>query len=180
MRFFRTSILVLVILAAGAAIGFAQTASDSHDVNITIGNVFTLEVSAPGTAVALTTSAPPAGSAGLPVVGDTDSSKDLYYTLLSGAVQSIQASINTNIVPATVGYRLDLLANVLTGAHGTSSGTVVLSTTPTDIIDTISSVATTQTNGVVPSLTYTLVVTDSALLTPSTPTYTVTLTLTQL
>jgi hypothetical protein len=177
MRLLRTSILVALVLLAGAAVGFAQTADDSHDVSIDIVGVATLELNNTGT-ITLQTTAPTAGNAGDPVSGDTDATKNLHYTLLTSAAQSIQASIDTNINSAAVGYRLDMAATVNTGSHGTAAGTITLTTTDTDIITGINSVATGQTEGVVPDLTYTLVITDSTLLTIGTATRTVTITLT--
>lgn len=184
MRFFRTGILILVVLLAGAAVGFAQTATDNHNVEVTIGNVFTLEVEASGTAVALSTSAPPAGSAGSAVVGDTGS-KDLYYTVLSSvATNTITAEIGADIVEATTGYRLTVAAAVPSGAtHGVGSAAQTLSnTTPVTIISAIPSVATTRTNGTCPLLTYSLVIVNSADLDPAVAvdTHVVTLTLSQI
>jgi hypothetical protein len=173
MRFFRTGILVAVVLLAGAAIGFAQT--DTHDVDITISEIQAIEAEL--ASVVLTAGAPIAGN---PVSGDSDVT-DLYYTLLDDdATNTITASIPTDFTGG-VGlgtWHVEVAATTFAG-QGTSTGAQTLDDdAAVTIINAIQSVATTRTNGTCPFLTYTLVIDDSSGLTPVTnETRTVTLTL---
>jgi len=168
-------LLIGGLLVAGAVGVFAQTADDSHDITVAIAGVATLELNDTST-ITLSTSAPAAGSAGDPVAGDTDATKRLYYTLLTSAAQSIQASISA---AAPAGTSIDLVASNVLAANGTAvGGGITLSGTDQDIITGITSTATTRVLANVPLLTYTLQVDDPSLLVIGNSTVTVTITLT--
>ena len=177
MRFVRTGILVLVVLLAVAAVGVAQTADDAHDVTIAIAGVATLELN-DITTITLSTTAPAAGSAGDPVGGDSDNSKQIFYTLLTSAAQSITAEVDVDPPAGTV---LNLEASNVLAANGTAvAGGVDLTIAggAQDIITGITSTATTRVLANVPILTYTLSISNPSLLTIGNTTTTVTLTLT--
>ena len=172
MKIGRRALLTIVMLLAAAAMGFAQ--SDAHDILITINGVAALELNS-AAQISLTTQAP--ADAGDSVTGTSDSTKRLYYTLLTASPQSIQASITAGAVPG--GTSVDLVASNVLAANGAAAAAITLSGTPQDIITGISSTATTRADANVPQLTYTLQIDTPSLLTAGdSQTITVTLTLT--
>jgi hypothetical protein len=170
MRFLRTSILVALVLLAGAAIGFAQT--DNHDITIDIAGVAALALN-DGSTITLSTSA---GTPGDPVTGDTDATKRLYYTLLTSSAQTITAQVDA-LPPA--GTSISVVASGVSGNEGTPVvGGITLAVAPANIVNAVTSCATGTGGSDGAALTYTLNITDQESLVIGSSTITVTYTLT--
>ena len=151
--------LILAVLGAGSL--FAATSSASHDVTITVSEVVLMELNSTA-AISLTTVSPGVGNAGDDVTGQTDSSKRLIYTSLvaNSTTRKITAALDANLTQP--GVALTLTAVAPGGAtEGSSAGTKTLTTVAEDIITTIGSCATGNTDGTDgAALTYALSVTN--------------------
>ena len=169
--------VILLIVFTGIGSAFAATDTASHDVTITVSEVVLLELN-DSTGISLSTTSPGAGSAGLSVTGETDSTKRLYYTSLvsSGTTRTITAEIDSAIT--LPGLALQLSSTAAGGTEGSGAGAVTLSTTPQTIVSNIGSCATGNTASDGANLTYTLVVTDENALQVDATGQTVTVTLT--
>ena len=178
MRFFRTSILVLLVLLAGAAIGFAQT--DNHDIIIDTTGFAVLELSDNST-ITLDVS-PPTNPGDVPI-GDTDNSKYLFYTVLTpvASPQSINVEITNNSMPT--GTTLTVVVSDMGGAGGSAETAVdITDEAAHDIITAIPSTrtGTTAAPGSAPRLLYTLGVNPLTIVgTVASTTITVTFTVTE-
>lgn len=149
MRFFRTGILVLAVLLIGAVVGFAQ--QDSHTVTVDIGNVQVLEISNAGITL---NSGNPSAPGLSDFTGDTDSTTELYYTLLSSSTGTITAQVDV-LPPANTSLTIEAI-NV--AGYGSSAGVVTPVATATDyaIINTVPASIATGRAGAGPNLEYVL------------------------
>ena len=105
MKTLKTLSVVLLLLILPAA-AFAQSATDSHTVTITIPTIALLAVS--NTGVTLTITPPGADEEGLAPTGDSDNTTRLYYTSLVGATGhkiTVQET-GTDAIPGGVTLRL--------------------------------------------------------------------------
>ena len=175
MRFFRTGILVLVVMLAVAAVGFAQT--DAHDIDINITGFAVIDLS-DDTTITLSVTAPVLP--GDDPQGDTDSSKDLFYTVVTpvAAPQTISAQITAGGMP--VGTDLQLVVDNMGATSGAPAAFVTLDDTLShDIITAIASTASGRVAGApnAPRLNYTLVI-DPATIVSTAAVTTVTVTFT--
>ena len=154
MRFFRTGILILVALLAGAALGFAQT-TDQHDITFDVSGFGVIDLS-DDTAITLTVSPPT--NPGDPPTGNFDNSKRLFYTVLTGATYSVNAAI-TGGGTAPTGTHVEVVVDDFGTTSGTAAAAYTLDAVAGDVITAIASTASGRvavTNA--PRLTYTLVV----------------------
>jgi hypothetical protein len=178
MRLFRTTLLLVIVMLAGAAIGFAQT--DNHDIVIDTSGFAAIDLSDDST-ITLAVSAPTLP--GDDPTGDTDNTKYLFYTVLTqvASPQSINAQITNNSMPT--GTTLSLVVSDMGGAGGTAATTQDLTDEAAhDIITAIPSARTgrTASPGSAPRLLYTLGVNPATVVaTASNTTVTVTFTITE-
>ena len=175
MRFFRTGILVFVVLLAGAAFGFAQT--DAHDIDINITGFVVIDLS-DDTTITLSVTAPVLP--GDDPQGDTNNTKDLFYTVVTPVAtpQKVSAQITAGGMP--VGTDLQLVVDNM----GTTSGTPTAFVTLDDLAshDIITAIASTASGRVpaapnAPRLNYTLVI-DPATIVSTAAATTITVTFT--
>ena len=170
-----TGIFVVIALLGFAGGVMAQ----SHQINITIPTISLIDVSAPGTAVNFSVTAPALAGDAPTVTGSPNTDKQVYYTSLVGtglqreiqaAMASLPAGLNLNVAVAAAtggaGTRgsgtnadftsLDLVAkNVVTGIRScyssrTAGGAVTYSLTISDFSTLVTQVATDH------QITYTL------------------------
>ena len=173
MRFLRTGILVLVVMLAGAAVGFTQT-SVEHDIIFDVSGFGVIDLSDAGD-ITLTVSPPT--NPGDPPTGDSNSSKRLFYTVLTGTTYSVDAAITAGAVPG--GTSVDLVADDFGTTSGAPTAAITLSGVATDFITGIASTASgtvAATNA--PRLTYTLQVDTPASLDTADDATSITVTLT--
>jgi len=176
MRFFRTGILVLVVMLAGAAVGFAQT-FDTHDIVFDLSGFGVIDLS-DATDITLTVSPPT--NPGDPPTGNSNNSKRLFYTVLTDTTYSINAAI-TGGGSAPSGTHVELDVDDFGATSGGAAATYTLDAVAGDIITGIASTASGRVAVAnAPRLTYTLVVDTPASLdtTDDATSLTVTLTIT--
>jgi hypothetical protein len=170
-------VAVLLLAAVGA---FAQTATDTHTITITIAPIAAMELN-DNTDIAFTTTAPllagddPGPTALAPA---TDATKRLWYTAANLGATTRRITVGGS-VNAPAGTTLEVDAAVAAGA-GTDAGPRAVSTVTVDLVTGIGSVATGRTGADGAGLTYSFwVSTPASLVVGAVPTViTVTYTLT--
>jgi len=134
----------------------AQADQEIHNIALTIPEIVLLDIN-DATQISLNVTAP--ASAGNPPTGDTDNSKELWYTsILSGGTQRNITVESDAAVPT--GLTLNVAASTPSGGFGTvGTGTNVdLTTSAQAVVTGIGSCYTTRTGGNGSQITYTLTV----------------------
>ena len=175
MRFFRTGILILVVMLVGAAVGFAQ--AYAHDIDINITGFVVIDLS-DATTITLSVTAPVLP--GVDPQGDTDNTKDLFYTVVTpvASPQKVSAQITAGGMP--VGTDLQLVVDNMGATSGAPAAAVTLDDLAShDIITAIASTASGRVAGApnAPRLNYTLVI-DPATIVSTAAVTTITVTFT--
>ena len=173
---FISSILALGLIIAGT--GFAATDTATHSVSIEIQEVALLALN--NTTLVPLVSQNPAGGAGGEVEGDTDNTKQLYYTSVVATGTTRTISVYSDVA-APAGSTLSVTASPGSATNaGSTAGKIAIPVgvgLATDIITAIGSTATGAAAGAA-SLLYTLdVAATSSLETTAATTLVVTYTL---
>jgi hypothetical protein len=155
----------MFLVVAGFAFGQATDTAD-HEIQVNINHVALIELNDAGL-MTLTTSDPAA--AGDVFTGDSDSDRELYYTLLTASNGNIQAQLNNvgydTSPPAGTLLYLQATSTGGTGATGTVQPQITLDTTAQTIVGAIGTCYTGNAVDDGAQLLYTLSIDDPALVT---------------
>jgi len=172
MRARMRAIIVAALFIVVGGFAFAQTDTESHDVQINVVEVAMLDLNNL-TTVVLSTQDP--ANAGDAVSGSIDNAKRMFFTSLASGNRTVDARISAGSAPAGTGVSI-VASNVPAGC-GTASAAVTLTGSDQSFITGIGSCHTGLAPGI--TLTYQLVITDETQLSAGdTGTVTVMLTLT--
>ena len=177
MRTMRRISIALLLLVFAASVSFGLTASDNHDITITISEVTLMALSSAAT---ITLTIDNTGlSAGVTPLGDSDNSKSLEYTTINtGALERVVEAQLSVAAPSGTTLSLEASDPGDSGGEGVSPGSVTLSDLSAGSI--LTNIGSSATAGGGPTLTYTLAISDAtALDTADSGDITVTLTLTE-
>jgi hypothetical protein len=161
----RALLVAGLLIVAGFAFGQATDTAD-HEIQININHVAMIDLNNGGL-LTLTTTDP--AQAGEVFQGDSDSDRELYYTLLTASNGNIQAQLNNvgydTAPPAGTLLYVEATSTSGTGSPGTVQPQITLTTTAQTIVGAIGTCYTGRAVDDGAQLLYTLAIDDPSLVT---------------